>query len=250
MVSWGGVVSWGGMVSWAGVVSWAGLVSLFLTFLSFFFSCERAEIKMSEDSVGESVEFSLVNFTWSCGVNSLSSGLDPSPLIGGEGVILGSSELFNSVFDFSIGEGSVMVGIESRETLSSLFLFNANLSWTSLISLSFLSKSAEIEMFEDSVGECVEFSLVNFTWSCGVNFLSGSLDPSPFFFRDGVMEGFSDLLNTNLDFIVGERSVMVGIESRETLSSEASGDTTGIFIVDSDGRGGGDKGSDGEFHFF
>jgi len=147
-----------------------------------------AETEMSEDSVGESVEFSLVNNTWVVGVNSLSSLLDPSPLIGRDGVILGSGELLKSVSDFFIGEGTTMVGVKSCEAFSGQFVVNTTLSWASLFSLSFSSKLAEIEMSKDSVGESVEFFFVNMTWVLGVNFLSGLLDPSPLISADGVIE--------------------------------------------------------------
>jgi len=71
---------------------------------------------------------------------------------------------------------------------------------------------AEIEVLEDGVGESVELFVVNFTWSLGVDSLSGLLNPSPLFLGDGVVLGFSKLLKSNLDLIVGEGIVVVGVE--------------------------------------
>ena len=57
---------------------------------------------MSGSSVDESVEFFLINMTWVLCVNSLSSLFNPSPLVRGEGMIKGSSDLFNTDFDFIV----------------------------------------------------------------------------------------------------------------------------------------------------
>jgi hypothetical protein len=98
--------------------------SFFSSFFSSIFSSEVAEIPMSSSSVDESVEFFLVNNTWVLGVNSLSSLFNPSPLVGGKGMIKGSSDLFNTNFDFFVGKGTVMVGIKFFEGTFSLFVAN------------------------------------------------------------------------------------------------------------------------------
>jgi len=108
-----------------------------------------------------------------------------------------------------------MVGIEGFETFFSEFMVNAFFLYV----LSFSGKVAEAEMSEDGVGEFVEFFVVNFTWSLGVNLLSGLLDPFPLFLGDSVMLGFGKLLKSNLDFIVGKGSRVVGIEGFETFIS-------------------------------
>ena len=140
---------------------------------------------MSEDSVGESIEFFFVNFTWSLGVNSLSGLLDPFPLFLGDGVMLGFGEVFKSNLDFIVGEGTIMVGIESFETFCGEFMVNTFLF--NVFTLSFSGKVAETEMLEDGVGELMEFFLINFTWSLGVNLFSGLLDPFPLFLGDSVI---------------------------------------------------------------
>jgi hypothetical protein len=99
-----------------------------------------------------------------------------------------------------------------------------------------LSKLTEVEVLHDSVGEFVEFLLVNMTWVLGVNSLSSLLNPSPLFCGNGMIKGSSDLLNTDFDFIVGEGSTIVGIKSRETFSSESFGDTFSSFSINFDGR--------------
>jgi hypothetical protein len=113
-----------------------------------------------------------------------------------------------------------------------------------------LSNFAEIEVLEDGVGELVEFFLVNFTWVLGVNLLSGGFNPFPLISGDGVVEGFSEFLKSDFDLIVGKGSTVVGIESLESFSGESFGDTSFTSFFDSDGRGGGEEGGDGEFHFF
>jgi len=76
--------------------SWASLFSL-------SFSSKLTEVEVLHDCVGEFIEFFLVNNTWVLGVNSLSSLLNPSPLLGGNGVIKGFSEFLNTDFDFIVG---------------------------------------------------------------------------------------------------------------------------------------------------
>ena len=206
---------------------------------------------MSEDGVGESIEFFFVNFTWSLGVNFRSGGFDPCPLVSGDGVMEGCGELFKSSSDFIVGEGSVMVGVELFEAFLSLLFINACFfdMFLVLFFLRFFGKFAEVEMLEEGVGEFVEFFFVNFTWSLGVNLLSGGFDPFPLFIGDFVIEGFGEVFNSNLDFLVGKGSRIVGIEGFETFLGESFGDTTFWFTLDSDGRGGGDECGDGEFHF-
>ena len=204
---------------------------------------------MSEEGVRESIEFFFVNFTWSLGVNLLSSLLDPIPLIGGDGVVLGFGEPFNSFLDFIVGEGTIMVGIEGCESFFGLIFVNTYFFNVLLLFLSFFNKVAEIEMLEEGVGEFVEFFFVNFTWSLGVNLLSSLHDPFPLILGDFVIKGFGELLNSNLDFIVGEGTIMVGIEGFETFIGELFGGTAFSLSFDSDGRGGGDECDDGEFHF-
>jgi hypothetical protein len=214
-----------------------------------FFS-EVAEIEVSEDGVGESEEFFLVNFTWGLFVNSFAGLLNPFPFGISDDVVLGFSELLKSSFDLTVGEGSVVVSIEGFETFFSLFPVNALSSSFSSFFLHFSSDGAEIEVSEEGVGELVEFFSVNFTWGLGVDLFTGLLNPFPFGISDFVVKGFSELLNSNFDFIVGEEFAIVGIEGFETFVSKSSGDAD-IFLlgVDSDGSGGGNDGSKGEFHF-
>ena len=209
-----------------------------------------AEIEVSEDSVGESVEFFLVNNSWSSGVNSLSGGFNPGPLVSGDGVVLGSSELLKTNFDLIVGEGTIVVGIEMLETFSGKCVGDALSSWVWWVSgLGLSSKFAEVEVLEDGVGESEEFASVNNSWGSGVNLLSSGLEPLPFFWGDGVVKGFSEFLKTNFDLSVGEGTILVGIEGIETFIGESLCNTDSWWSLDSDGRGGGDKGSNGEFHF-
>ena len=214
------------------------------------FSSEVAEIEVSEDGVGESEEFFLVNFTWGLFVNSFAGLLNPFPFFFSDDVVLGFSELLKSCLDLIVGEGSVAVGIEGFETFCSLFPVNAFFSSMSSFFLHFSSDGAEIEVSEEGVGECVEFFVVNFTWGLGVDLFTGLLNPFPFGVSDFVVKGFSELLNSNFDFIVGEGSAIVGIEGFETFVSKSFGDAFFLFVgADSDGSGGGNDGSKGEFHF-
>ena len=146
-----------------------------------------AEVEVSEDGVGESEEFFLVNFTWSLGVNSGSGFLDPFPFISGDDVVLGFSKLLKSSFDLIVGEGSIVVGVKSFETFSGLFLVDAFSINFVLRSFSFSGEVAEAEVLEEGVGEFVEFFLVNFTWGLGVNLCSGFFDPFPFVSGDDVV---------------------------------------------------------------
>ena len=141
---------------------------------------------MSEDGVGKSEEFFLVNFTWSLGVNSLSGFLDPGPFSIGDDVVLGFSKLLKSSFNLIVGEGSVVVSVKHFETFSGLFPVDA-FSSLSAFFFSFSGEMAEVEVLEEGVGECVEFFLVNFTWGLGVNLFSGFLDPFPFVSGDDVV---------------------------------------------------------------
>ena len=141
---------------------------------------------MSEDGVGESEEFFLVNFTWGLGVNSISGSFDPFPFISGDDVVLGFSNILKSSFDLTVGEGSIVVGVKSFETFSGLFLVDA-FSINFAFSFSFSSEVAEVEVLEEGVGEFVEFFLVNFTWGLGVNLCSGFFDPFPFVSGDDVV---------------------------------------------------------------
>ena len=100
-----------------------------------------------------------------------------------------------------------MVGIKSLETFSSEFLIDTSFldfskSRFVLFSFGLLSKMAEIEMSENSVGKSIEFFLINLSWGLRVNSLSCLLDPSPLFFSDGVVLGFGELLKSSLDFFV------------------------------------------------
>jgi len=132
----------------------------------FFFSGEVTETEFIEDSVGELIEFFLVNFTWSLMVNSLSSFLDPFPFFIGDGVVLGFSKFLKSNLDFIVGEGTTLVSVKSLIFFSSQILANA---------ISFFSgEVTETEVSEDSIGESVEFFFVNFTWGLGVNSFSSS----------------------------------------------------------------------------
>jgi hypothetical protein len=204
-----------------------------------------AEIEVSEDSVGESEEFFHVNFTWGLGVNSLSSFLDPFPFFFGDGVVLGFSKSLKSNLDFIVGEGTTLVSVKSFESLFGLSPVDAFSSWF----LHFFDEVAKIEMFKDSVGECVEFLYVNFTWGLGVNLVSGFLDPFPIFFGWCVALGFSKFLKSNLDFIVGEGATIVSVKFFESFFGQFPGDASFFtFRANSNGRGGSEESSNSEFH--
>ena len=199
-----------------------GIISLFVVNTWFWaslffsvFSSEFAEIPMMGSSVDESVEFFMVNITWVLAVNSLSSLSNPTPLIGGKGVIKGCSDLLNTVFHFFVVEGSAMVGIKIIEGIISLFVVNTLISAT-LFPI-FSSEFAEIPMSDSSVDESVEFFMVNMTWVLCVNSLSSLFNPSPLIGGKGVIKGCSDMFNTDFNFIVGEGSAIVGIKSIEGM---------------------------------
>jgi len=190
------------------------------------FSSDVAEVEVSEDGVRESEEFFLVNFTWGLGVNLFSGCLDPGPFVSGDDVVLGFSKLLKSSFDLIVGEGSTTVGVKHFETFSGLFLVDASSINFWHFFFSFSSEMAEVEVLEDSVGELVEFFLVNFTWGLGVNLFSGFLDPFPFISGDCVVEGFSKFFKSNLDFIVGEGTTVVGVKRFESFMGESFGDAS------------------------
>jgi len=119
----------------------------------FLFSGELAEIEVSEDGVGESVEFFLVNLSWVLLVDLSSGGFDPGPLVSSEGVVKGSSEFLKSSLDFLVGEGSVVVGIEVLESSFGHVFGDASLSGVFHFLLGFSSELAEVEVLEDGVGE-------------------------------------------------------------------------------------------------
>ena len=209
--------------------------SVLFSDISITFSSESAETEVLEDSVSEFVEFFLVNFTWGLGVDLFAGGLNPFPLFLSDGVVHGTSEFLKSFLDLFVGEGSVVVGIEGSETISSKFVVNAFvlsllLIVSSDIIISFSSKMAEIEVMEDSVSELPEFMFVNFTWGLGVDLFTGGFNPFPFFLRDGVVHVFSEFLKSYLDLFVGEGSVVVGIEVCETISSHFVADASFMFI--------------------
>ena len=114
---------------------------------------ELAEVEVSEDGVGESVEFFLVNLSWGFLVDLSSGGFDPGPLVSGDGVVKVSSEFLKSSLDFSVGEGTVVVGIEVFESLFSHVFGDAILSGMFLLLFGFSSELAEVEVLEDGVGE-------------------------------------------------------------------------------------------------
>jgi hypothetical protein len=95
-----------------------------LTYLSSH-SLSWADVEVVGDGVGESVEFSLVNNSWGSGVNSLSSGLNPSPVGSGWCIVVVFSELFKTNFDLFVGEGTIVVGIDVLESFISLGLGKA-----------------------------------------------------------------------------------------------------------------------------
>ena len=180
--------------------------------ISITFSSKMAETEVLEDSVSELIEFFLVNFTFVMGVDLITGGLNPFPLFLGDDVVLGFSELLKSYLDLFVGEGSIVVGIEGSETISSKFVVNALIlssfsSFSSVlssdISIIFSSKITETEVLEDSVSEFVEFFLVNFTWGLGVDLFAGGFNPCPFGFSDGVVHGTSEFLKSYLDLFVG-----------------------------------------------
>ena len=76
----------------------------------------------------------------------------------------------------------------------------------------FLGKGADSEVSEDSVGECVEFSFVDDTWVLGVNLSTLSFNPSPVSSGWGVVLRGSDMIKSDLDFILRKGTVVVGIK--------------------------------------
>jgi hypothetical protein len=78
---------------------------------------------------------------------------------------------------------------------------------------------ADLEVVGDGVGESVEFSLVNNSWGSGVNSLSGGFNPSPVGWGWCIVVVFSELLKTNFDLIVGEGTIVVGIDVGESFIS-------------------------------
>jgi hypothetical protein len=167
------------------------------------FSSEIADIVVSEDSVGESEELFLVDNSWVLGVDSLSSLLNPSPVLIGWGVVKSMGKILKSGFNLIVIEGDIMIGIEILELLVRLSSGNARTSDFGLfLSFHFFSKIAEIEMLEDSVGEFPEFSSIDMSWVLGVNFLSGFFNPFPLISRECMVEGFSELLDSDFDLIV------------------------------------------------
>jgi len=92
-----------------------------------------------------------------------------------------------------------MVGIELMETFNGHSVVNASSillrRWTSI-------SGAETEVVHDGVGEFKEFIVVNHTWGLGVDLCSGFFDPFPLFSSDGVFLGCSELLKSDLDFII------------------------------------------------
>jgi len=182
---------------------------------SSIFSIEFAELPMSGSSVGESVEFFMVNITCVINVNFTCFLFNPSPLFGGNGVIKGCSLLLNTGFHFSVVEESAMVGIKLIEGINGLFVVN---TFCSAIFFSvFFSEFAEMPMSGSSVDESVEFFTVNMTWVHGVNISSSLFNPSPLFGGKGVISLCSDIFNTDFNFIVGEGSAMVGIKFIEGI---------------------------------
>jgi hypothetical protein len=123
------------------------------------------------------MEFSLVDFTWVLGVNPFCFVL--SPLLVGIGwfVVKSTGKVFKSDPDFTVREGTTIVGIESCECF--FWLVFGNTIWSLLSSIN--SYGADSEMLEDGVGEFMEFSLVDFTWALGVNLCSFGLNPFPVF---------------------------------------------------------------------
>jgi len=91
-----------------------GVIELVIQ-LGFYFFVEMAEVEVLGDGVGEFKEFFLVNFTRGFGVNFASGFFDPVPFFLGHGVVCGLSEILNSNFDFIVGEGFVVVGVEVSE---------------------------------------------------------------------------------------------------------------------------------------
>jgi len=205
------------------------LFSVVFSEISITFSSKMAEIEVLEDSVSEFVEFFLVNFTWGLGVDLFAGGLNPFPLFLGDDVVLGFSELLKSYLDLFVGEGSVVVGIEGSETISSHFVVNALILSVTSSMFSFLltlDHFAEIEVFEDGVSKLPEFFLVNFTWGLGVDLFASGFNPCPFGFSDGVVHGTSEFLKSYLDLFVGEGSIVVGIEGSETIFSNIVADAS------------------------
>jgi len=197
-------------------------------------SSHFAEIEVLEDSVSEMVKFFLVNFTWGLGVDLFAGGFNPFPLFLSDGVFHLFSEFLKSYLDLFVGEGSIVVGIEGSETISSKFMVNTlilSVFTSSMFSfLLTLDMFAEIEVFEDGVSELPEFMFVNFTWGLGVDLFAGGFNPFPFFLSDGVVHLFREFLKSYLDLFVGEGSVVVGIEVCETISSHSVADASFIFI--------------------
>ena len=165
-------------------------------------------------------------------------------------MVLGFSKLLKSYLDFIVGKGSVVVGIKFLESLSGHFVINTSFVLMMMFfTFFFSSKVADMEVLEDSVGKFPELMFVNFTWGLGVDLCTGLLNPFPFSVGNCMVLGFSKLLKSYLDFIVGKGSVVVGIKFLESLSGHFVINTAFLScLVDSDCRSGSKKCSNCEFH--
>ena len=103
-------------------VSWDSYSSF-----SIFSSC-GADSEMLEDGVGVFIEFSLVDCTWVLGVNLYSFGLSPFPVFIGWLVFKSTGKVLKSDLDFTVREGTTIVGIEFFEC--SIWLFLDNTLWS------------------------------------------------------------------------------------------------------------------------
>ena len=107
------------------------VLSSFMSDSSITFSSDFAEIEVMEDGISELPEFMFVNFTWSLGVDLFAGGLNPFPFFLSDDMVLLFSHCLNSYFDLFDGEGSVVVGIEVCETISSHFVADASFMFIS-----------------------------------------------------------------------------------------------------------------------
>jgi hypothetical protein len=71
---------------------------------------------------------------------------------------------------------------------------------------------ADIVVLGDRVGESEEFTSANFADILFVDFLASRFNPIPILFSNGVVVMMGKSLETNLDFIIREGTVVVGID--------------------------------------
>ena len=155
----------------------------------------------------------------------------------------------NSFLDFNLWSKSVVVGVNILEGFGGFSSWKIAVVVSVILMVISIDEMAESEVLEDGVGEEEELVFVNFTWGLGVDLCTGLLNPFPLSVGDCMVLGFSKLLKSYLDFIVGKGSVVVGIKFLESLSGHFVINTAFLScLIDSDCRSGSKKCSNCEFH--